>query len=98
MNGYTGFAIELKTPKGTGEIRNNQVTWLKLLHERGHRTLISNDYTDIVLQIDEYFRIDQTVKHKNEIANLKRQCNKLKKKISEEEVVFHRPKFTSHKY
>ena len=98
MNGYNGFAIELKTPKGTGEIRSNQVTWLKLLHERGHRTLISNDYTDIVLQIDEYFRIDQTVKHKKEIANLKRLCNKLKKKISEEEVVFHRPTFTSHKY
>jgi hypothetical protein len=53
MNGYNGFAIELKTPKGTGEIRSNQVTWLKLLHERGHRTMISNDYTDIVLRIDE---------------------------------------------
>jgi hypothetical protein len=31
MNGYTGFAIELKTPKGTGEIRENQVGWLKRL-------------------------------------------------------------------
>jgi hypothetical protein len=53
MNGYNGFAIELKTPKGTGDIRDNQVVWLKLLHEQGHRILISNDYTDIVLQIDE---------------------------------------------
>ena len=33
MNGYNGFAIELKTPKGNGEIRSNQVTWLKLLRK-----------------------------------------------------------------
>ena len=98
MNGYNGFAIELKTPKGTGDIRDNQVVWLKLLREQGHRTLISNDYTDIVLQIDEYFRVDNTAKHKKEIANLKRQCNTLKKKLSEEEVVYHRSKFTGHKY
>ena len=98
MNGYNGFAIELKTPKGTGDIRDNQVVWLKLLREQGHRTLISNDYTDIVLQIDEYFRVDNTANHKKEIANLKRQCNTLQKKLSEEEVVHHRPKFTGHKY
>jgi prophage antirepressor-like protein len=98
MNGYSGFAIELKTPKGNGVIRENQVTWLKLLREQGHRTFISNDYTDIVLQVDEYFRVDNTVKHKKEISNLKRQCNTLKKKLSEEKVVYHRPKFTEHKY
>ncbi|CAB3977549.1 phage repressor [Paramuricea clavata] len=98
MNSYNGFAIELKTPKGTGEIRDNQVVWLKSLRKQGHRTLISNEYTDIVLGIDEYFRVDNTAKHKKEMANLKRQCNKLKKKLSEEEVVYHRPKFTGHKY
>ena len=80
MNGYNGFSIELKTPKGTGEIRSNQVTWLKLLCERGYRTMISNDYTDIVLRIDEYFRVDMTKKHKKETANLKKQCSILKKK------------------
>jgi hypothetical protein len=67
MNGYNGFAIELKTPKGTGEIRSNQMVWLKLLRERGHRTMISNDYTDIVLRIDEYFRVDMTKKHKKQL-------------------------------
>jgi prophage antirepressor-like protein len=50
MNGYKGFAIELKTPKGTGEIRSNQVVWLKVLNEQDRRTMISNDYTDIVLR------------------------------------------------
>ena len=97
MNGYNGFAIELKTPKGTGEIRDNQVVWLKLLHEQRHRTLISNDYTDIVLGIDEYFRVDQTVKHKKETTNLKRQCNILKQKLSEATACY-RSKFTGHKY
>ncbi|CAB3978678.1 toxin Bro [Paramuricea clavata] len=62
MNGYNGFAIELKTPKGTGEIRDNQVVWLKLLCERGYKTTFFNDYTDLVLKIDEYFRVDLTVK------------------------------------
>ena len=94
MNGYNGFAIELTTPKGTGEIRSNQVTWLKLLRERGHRTMISNDYTDIVLRIDEYFRVDIT---KKETANLKKQCSILKKKLSES-VVCYRPRINENRY
>jgi hypothetical protein len=97
MNGYNGFAIELKTPKGTGEIRSNQVTWLKLLRERGHRTMISNDYTDIVLRIDEYCRVDMTKKHKKETANLKKQCSILKKKLSES-VVCYRPRINENRY
>jgi hypothetical protein len=97
MNGYNGFAIELKTPKGTGEIRSNQVTWLKLLRKRGHRTMISNDYTDIVLRIDEYFRVDITKKHKKETANLKKQCSILKKKQSESAVCY-RPRINENRY
>ena len=98
MNSYNGFAIELKTPKGTGEIRDNQVAWLKSLSEQRYRILISNDYTDIVLQIAEYFRVDPTVKHKKEIEKLKRECNTLKKKLREKEVVWYKPRFSSHKY
>ena len=97
MNGYTGFAIELKTLKGTGEIRDNQVGWLKRLNQQGYKTMFSNDYTDLVLKIDEYFRVDPTVKHKKEITNLKRQCNILKQKLSEATECY-RPKFTAHKY
>jgi prophage antirepressor-like protein len=97
MNGYNGFAIELKTPKGNGEISSNQVTWLKLLRKRGYSTMISNDYTDIVLRIDEYFRVDITKKHKKETANLKKQCSILKKKLSES-VVCYRPKINENRY
>jgi hypothetical protein len=84
MNGYNGFAIELKTPKGTGEIRDNQVAWLKLLSEQGY----------IVLQTAEYFRVDPIVKHKKEIAKLKRECNT----PPSESVVCCRQRFSSHKY
>ena len=98
MNSYNGFAIELKIPKGTGEIRDKQVAWLKSLSEQRYRTLISNDYTDIVLQIAEYFRVDPTVKHKKEIEKLKRECNTHKKKLREKEVVWYKPRFSSHKY
>ena len=97
MNGYTGFAIELKTPKGNGVIRENQVGWLGKLTQQGYKTMFSNDYTDLVLKIDEYFRVDLTVKHKKETTNLKRQCNILKQKLSEA-VVCYRPRFTVHKY
>jgi prophage antirepressor-like protein len=97
MNCYTGFAIELKTPKGNGVIRENQVPWLKLLHKRGYNTMISNDYTDIVLRIDEYFRVDITKKHNKETANLKKQCSILKKKLSES-VVCYRPKINENRY
>ena len=97
MNGYTGFAIQLKTPKGNGVIREKQVGWLRKLTQLGYKTMFSNDYTDLVLKIDEYFRVDLTVKHKKETTNLKRQCNILKQKLSEA-TTFYRPKFTGHKY
>jgi prophage antirepressor-like protein len=97
MNGYNGFAIELKTPKGTGVIRENQVGWLGRLTQLGYKTTFSNDYTDLVLKIHEYFRVDLTVKHKKETANLKRQCNILKQKPSEATACY-RPWFTAYKY
>ena len=97
MNGYTGFAIELKTPKDTGVIRENQVGWLKRLTQLGYKTIFSSDYTDLVLKIDEYFRVDLTVKHKMETTNLKRQCNILKQKLSKATVCY-RSKFTGHRY
>jgi hypothetical protein len=89
MNGYNGFAIERKTPKGTGVIRENQVGWLERITQLGYKTTFSNDYTDLMLKIHEYFRVDPTAKHKKQTANLKRQCNILKQKLSEA---------TAHKY
>ena len=97
MNGYSGLAIELKTPKGNGVIRENQTTWLNLLNKQQYKTLISNDYTDIILQIDKYFRVDLTVKYKKEIEKLKRECSKLKK-LCESEVAWYKPRLSNYKY
>ena len=97
MNGYTGFAIELKSPKGTGVTSDNQMIWLNFLRKRGYMTLISDDYAKTVIQINEYFKPDNIEKHKKETTNLKRQCNMLKQKLSEETACY-RPKFTAYKY
>ncbi|CAB4000204.1 VRR-NUC domain-containing [Paramuricea clavata] len=96
-NGFNGFAIELKTPKGTGEVKDNQVAWIRELGKNGFRTLISNDYTKIVLDIEEYFRVDKTRKLLDEIKNLK-----IKRKTLEsskcKEVVIQRIGYTVGKY
>ncbi|CAB4014917.1 anti-repressor [Paramuricea clavata] len=86
-NGFNGFAIELKTPKGTGEVRDNQVAWIRELGKNGYRTLISNDYTKIVLDIEEYFRVDKIKKLLEEIKNLKIKCKTLKASKCKEVVI-----------
>ncbi|CAB3977085.1 Hypothetical predicted protein [Paramuricea clavata] len=96
-NGFNGFAIELKTPKGTGEVRNNQVAWISELGKIGFQTLISNDYTRIVLDIDEYFRVDKTKKLLKEIKNLKIKCKTLKASRCEK-VAIQRIGYTVGKY
>jgi prophage antirepressor-like protein len=52
---YTGLAIELKTPKNNGIVSINQMEQHKILVESGFKVIISNDYTDIILQLVEYF-------------------------------------------
>ncbi|CAB3999563.1 Uncharacterized phage-encoded [Paramuricea clavata] len=96
-NGFNGFAIELKTPKGTGEVRDNQVAWIRELGKNGFQTLISNNYTEIVLYIDEYFRVDKTKKLINEIKNLKIKCETLESSKCKE-VVIQRIGYTFGKY
>ena len=52
---YRGFAIEFKTPKGTGTVTDEQSKMLKK-YERNHfKTLVTNDYDECVLQIVKYF-------------------------------------------
>ena len=45
---YTGFCIEFKSPKGNGILLQYQ--------NNGFKTLVSNDYDQIIEQIIEYFR------------------------------------------
>ena len=55
MNGFSGFALELKTPKGNGIKKDNQKLWLHKMDKLGFQTLFSNDYTEVVLEIHKYF-------------------------------------------
>ena len=53
---YTGFCIELKSPKGNGVLSPDQSMMLRQYQNNGFKTLVSNDYDQIIEQIIEYFR------------------------------------------
>ena len=53
---YTGFAIEFKNPKGNGILSPDQSMMLQQYQNNGFKTLVSNDYDQIIEQIIEYFR------------------------------------------
>ena len=53
---YTGFCIEFKSPKGNGILSPDQSMILLQYKNNGFKTLVSNDYDQIIEQIIEYFR------------------------------------------
>ena len=53
---YTGFCIEFKSPKGNGVLSPDQSTMLRQYESNNFKTLVSNDYDQIIEQIIEYFR------------------------------------------
>ena len=53
---YTGFCIEFKSPKGNGVLSPDQSKMLRQYQNNGFKTLVSNDYDQIIEQIIEYFR------------------------------------------
>ena len=53
---YSGFAIEMKSPKGNGVLSPDQSMMLRQYQNNGFKTLVSNDYDHIIEQIIEYFR------------------------------------------
>ena len=53
---YTGFCIEFKSPKGNGILSPDQSMMLLQYQNNGFKTLVSNDYGQIIEQIIEYFR------------------------------------------
>ena len=53
---YTGFCIELKSPKGNGILSPDQSMILLQYQNNGFKTLVSNDYDHIIKQVIEYFR------------------------------------------
>ena len=53
---YTGFCIEFKSPKGNGILSPDQSMMLRQYQKNGFKTLVSNDYDQIIERIIEYFR------------------------------------------
>ena len=53
---YSGFAIEMKSPKGNGVLSPDQSMMLRQYQNNGFKTLVSNDHDHIIEQIIEYFR------------------------------------------
>ena len=52
----TGFCIEFKNPKGNGFLSPDQSMILLQYKNNGFKTLVSNDYDQIIEQVIEYFR------------------------------------------
>ena len=53
---YTGFCTEFKSPKGNGVLSPDQSMILLQYQNNGFKTLVSNDYDQIIEQIIGYFR------------------------------------------
>ena len=53
---YSGFAIEMKSPKRNGVLSADLSMMLLQYQNNGFKTLVSNDYGQIIEQIIEYFR------------------------------------------
>ena len=51
---YNGLCIEIKSPNGQGKISEKQKEINEKMDNRGFKTLISNDYDDIIKEINNY--------------------------------------------
>ena len=54
---YGGFAIELKHPGFEAEARSEQLEVLSGLRQRGWKTLVSSDFTEVLLELSEYLQM-----------------------------------------
>jgi prophage antirepressor-like protein len=53
---YSGLAIELKTPNGKGILSDNQELFLNKLNNNNFKTVIANDYDEVIVLLLEYFK------------------------------------------
>ena len=56
FKGNGGECIEFKSPKGNGILSPDQSMMLRQYQNNGFKTLVSNDYDQIIEQMIEYFR------------------------------------------
>jgi hypothetical protein len=53
---YSGYCIELKSPKGNGKLSKDQSDLLEKFRGFGYYTLVSNDYDETTSRITEFMR------------------------------------------
>ena len=52
---YSGFALELKSPTGQWKLSGKQDEYLKRLEGIKYKTMVSDDYDEIVIAISNYY-------------------------------------------
>ncbi|CAB3991199.1 BRO family, N-terminal domain [Paramuricea clavata] len=62
MGKYKGFAIEFKSPKGTGVASEKQVLWFHKLMKIGYMVTVSDDLVKTCIRINEYFSLKKVAK------------------------------------
>jgi len=53
---YNGFVIEFKSPKTGGVVSDEQAKMLNVYNNNNFKTLMSNDYDQILIQLIDYFK------------------------------------------
>ena len=53
---YNGFALELKRPDGKGILSKSQEIFLNRLKQQNYKVMVSDDYDEIAIQINNYTR------------------------------------------
>ena len=81
---YQGFAIEFKTPKGTGVVSEHQTKMLQKYKENNWKILLTNDYDECIIQLIDYF---QDIRIKCEYCSMK---FKFRKTLKSHHKYFHR--------
>jgi prophage antirepressor-like protein len=51
---FSGLALELKTPKGDGVLRENQREWLEALSKAGYKTVVSSSLDECTAALNSY--------------------------------------------
>ena len=52
---YNGFVIEFETPRGNGVLSKEQDAMLKEYRDNNYKVLLTNNYDDAIIEINEYF-------------------------------------------
>ena len=81
VNQIYQFLIEFKTPKGIRKLSEKQQTYLENLEKNGWKILVSNDFSECILELEKcnrYLKIKCKFCHKSYIkkSSLEKQMEK----------------------